>query len=331
MHKIIKNSFATIQKVAIATLCAAFFLASGCAQNPDLGGDEPFFFYEGENIPLKQVQNKIFVQSISFSYGLEFDEKQWNALIKSNASLRQSNDMRWERGSFYWVVLETKDGKPIPPTTIEYFKASPVVVTVSHPLEAEHSGVMQGLTNDFVVKLKETASYTQLEQLAEQNHCTVEEKGRYLYQDEDLIWVTVSKISKLNTMQMSDLFFETGLFETVQPNFVILNVPGVFCDAKTIVKVLENEPAIIQKKCFQHVGRVDAFYFELENMHSDFFSLTGIFPLDEIPKQYRKEGLSVNISGNVISCVVTGGCIEPNIRLASIPLFELKSIKIKNQ
>ena len=100
------------------------------------------------------------------------------------------------------------------------------------------------------------------------------------------------------------------------------------CENKKILKTLKDEPAIVRKHCFEHVGRVDTFFFELVNTHSDFFSLGGIFPCNEIPKQYREEGLSVYIGGNVTSCTVVGGCIEPNIKLASIPLFELQSIKI---
>ena len=99
------------------------------------------------------------------------------------------------------------------------------------------------------------------------------------------------------------------------------------CEDKKILKILENEPAIVRKQCFEHVERVDTFFFELVNQYSEFFSIGGIFPVGEIPQQYRKEGLSVYIGGNVTSCTVLGGCSEPDIKLAAIPLFESKSIK----
>jgi hypothetical protein len=103
------------------------------------------------------------------------------------------------------------------------------------------------------------------------------------------------------------------------------------CEDKKIVKVLKDEPVYIRKHCFEHVGRIDTFYFDLVNSHSEFFSETGLFPCGEIPEQYRKDGLCVSISGDVTSCVTAGGCIEPNIRLAYIHFFELKSIKINNK
>ena len=106
-----------------------------------------------------------------------------------------------------------------------------------------------------------------------------------------------------------------------------------------IIKVLKDEPAFIEKMCIpvRYVNddntlyevRVDTFYFRLVNEHSDFFSIAGIFPCGEIPEQYRQEGLSVYISGNVTSDLV-GGCSEPNIKIAALPGFEITSIKTNN-
>ena len=310
-----------MKRIVVETVCVAcimFFTISGCdKQNTASNGEK--------------IENKIFIQFIRNQ--VINDWEQWeverDVLINSNTALRQSSDMKWMGGSFYWVVLESKDGKPIATATVEYFKASPVVATASYPLEIEHSGVMQGLTDNFVVKLKETTTHVQLEQLAEQNHCDVEELDRYYWYEEDLIWVSVLKTSKLNALQMSDLFYETGLFESAQANFVILNQPGIQCEEKRIIKVLKDEPVYVRKRCFEHVGRIDTFYFEFVNMDYD-FSPFGLFPIGEIPKQFRKEGLSINISGNVINCGVTGGCIEPNIKLSPIFLFEIKSININN-
>ena len=93
----------------------------------------------------------------------------------------------------------------------------------------------------------------------------------------------------------------------------------------TILKILDDEPAIVQKKCFK-VG--EAFFFRLVNEHSEFFSVGGVFPVGEIPEQFRQEGLSVYISGNVINCVMGVCYSDPRARLAPTNLFELTSIKI---
>jgi len=102
---------------------------------------------------------------------------------------------------------------------------------------------------------------------------------------------------------------------------------SISCEKREIVKILNDEPAIVRKECFDHIGQVEAFYFELVNEHSEFYSRGGLFPEEMIPQQYRKEGLSVYISGNVIYCPL-GICSRPDDRLGYLLLFELKSIKI---
>ena len=141
--------------------------------------------------------------------------------------------------------------------------------------------------------------------------------------------VFMKKIVWLKIVFCMVFFMVTGCGNSTMSD--IENSDTASCENKQILKILNDEPAIVRKQCFEHVERVDTFYFELVNSHQDEFNnREAVFPLQEIPEQYRKEGLSVYISGNVTSCTVLGGCSEPNIKLASIPLFELKSIKIDN-
>jgi hypothetical protein len=97
------------------------------------------------------------------------------------------------------------------------------------------------------------------------------------------------------------------------------------CEGKEILKVLTDEPAYIKKRCFEHLGRIDTFYFELVTHYEELRS-PDIFPCNIIPEEYRKDGLPVKISGNITNCMVLGGCSEPNIKLETINVFELKSI-----
>lgn len=98
------------------------------------------------------------------------------------------------------------------------------------------------------------------------------------------------------------------------------------CEDKEIIKELKNELAIVRKDCFEHVGRVDTFYFELTTLYEGLNNIS-IMPCNVIPKEYRIDGLSVTISGKITNCLVLGGCSEPNIKLASFNIFELISIK----
>ena len=276
---------------------------------------------------LSQIEEKLFLQ---FSPSCEPQRdgngdweawtnewNEWNALLNSDASLHPyavSGD---------YAFLESKDGSSITPSTINYFKANRLVGTVSYPFESENTGSLQGLRNEFVVKLKETTTFLQLQQLAEKNQCVVRDEDPYC---KNQFFVVISKKSEMNAMQMLDLFDKTNLFEASSPTFVVLDILGGVCENKRILKVLKDEPAYIRKRCFEHLERKDAFYFELINSHSEFFGLAGaLFPFEEIPNEYRKEGLIVKINGNVLSCTV-GTCSEPDIRLIPFCIIELKSI-----
>ena len=112
---------------------------------------------------------------------------------------------------------------------------------------------------------------------------------------------------------------------------MLLSQSGVrFCVDKQVIKELKDEPAIVRKRCFDHAGRTEVYYFALVNDHSEFYSEMGIFPIEEIPEQFKKTGLSVYISGHVTNCVEGAGCSEPDIRIADIHLCEIKSIRIND-
>jgi len=133
---------------------------------------------------------------------------------------------------------------------------------------------------------------------------------------------------------LSTLAKKTAIAVLLAGSFFSCGVKGEnespLCENMVILKKMNGEPAIIRKGCFQHLEREEGFFFELVNRHEEFFAHNGgIFPIGEIPQEFRKEGISVTVSGNVTSCKVAGGCIEPHISLAYIHLFELISIKIK--
>jgi hypothetical protein len=100
------------------------------------------------------------------------------------------------------------------------------------------------------------------------------------------------------------------------------------CDGKKIIKVLKDEPAYIVKGCFEY-HRVDSFSFDLINEQE---AVIGIFSCNEIPEEYRIEGLAVLISGNISSCVAFNGCLmAPNVKLAPTNIFELTDIKYNSR
>jgi hypothetical protein len=79
----------------------------------------------------------------------------------------------------------------------------------------QEENVLQGITDEFTVKRKSTTSYSQLQKLAKENDCALGEKDWF---DDNQHALYVPKSSRLNAMQMSNLFYETGYFEYAEPN-----------------------------------------------------------------------------------------------------------------
>ena len=225
MNKLTQNPFERKQKGKVAALyivciaCTLLFAAASCGKSnteerpqEELPPDD-FYYYFGEKRFLDQLKDKIYI-----SFTSDANEEQLLAIINSDASLQpmqSSFDPIRLEGLVRRAVLETKDGQQIPPATIQKFKAKNEVVFVSYLNRT--SGSFTAFTNRFVVKLLETTSYAQLQELAEKYHCTVEQNPY------DRFFLTVSKASRLNGLQTANLFYETGLFEYCAPRSVGIN------------------------------------------------------------------------------------------------------------
>ena len=238
---------AIVAKMCI--VCALFFAVSGCvkqnsspakideeedlqesitSQEQEKVDEEPvveepsatlFYYYAGEKIFLQQIKEKVCIK-----FAPDVSKEQLQILIVSDASLKSTSDTYLEDGSLRFAVLESIDGKQIPLATIELFKLRPEVVSANY-LYRHNGGKLQAITDEFIVKLGGATSYDQLKELAEQHNCVVGKENQFV---KNQYMLYVSKTSDFNAIQMSNLFYETGLFEFSEPNSILLNAFGVF-------------------------------------------------------------------------------------------------------
>jgi len=223
MKNLIKNPFvgSNLQKVAVVILCMVFLARSfaSCVKNEETEGTEEddtlFYYCFDEKIFFQQIKDKIYLK-----FTQEAQEEQLISIVNSDASLQPTSYIYLGEGTFRFVVLESKDGLQIPLAAIESFKTRQEVVSATYLLL--YNGIyFQGLTDEFVVKLKETTSNEQLQKLAEKNGCKVGAEDSYV---KNQFMMYVSKNSKSDAMKLSNLFYETGLFEFAEPNLVVLLV-----------------------------------------------------------------------------------------------------------
>ena len=166
--------------------------------------EEYFYYYHDEKIFINHRTDMI---DIKFTDDINKD--QILAIINSDNSLQLSPEVDFLEGitsRYAFVVLESKDGKPVSQASIEFFKKQPEVLSVTYILE--NMGHFGGFSDEFIVRLRKTTSVAQLYELAKQNNCKVIESY-----DPDRFFIIVPKTSSCNSMQMENRFYETGLFE----------------------------------------------------------------------------------------------------------------------
>jgi len=169
----------------------------------------------GEKIYLQQQTDKIYLK-----FAPDTNKEQIRKVIGKDTSSLLMSKANLDNTSLRFAVLESKNERTaISTSTLESYKARAEVVSANYLFE--YNGQLLGLTDEFIVKLKETTSYNQLEELALKNYCKIGLENEFV-KNKYLIYV--SKTSHLDAMQMANLFYETGLFDYSSPNHVLFNV-----------------------------------------------------------------------------------------------------------
>ena len=201
-------------KTYINKITAIFLILIAGFSCNDNSESQIFYYSSGEKVYLTQITDKIFLK-----FTPDADKEQILGIIGSDPSLKSMFDINSdENAALSTIVLETKNGKPVPPTTVEFFKSRTEVVSVSYLYQ--YNGQLEGLTDEFVVKLKSSTSYKQLQELADKNKCKIGDENPFT---KNQFMIYVSKTSPKDALQTSNLFYETGLFEFSEPNFIVFN------------------------------------------------------------------------------------------------------------
>jgi len=195
-----------MKKIIFTILSGILFCLSLNAQ--EKSGD--FYYCFEKKIFLEQRADKVYLK-----FDANVSRDQFFAVVSSNPLLQTESDKNLDAmHQLGFVILEATDGKQISRSNIEFYKAKPEIVSANFLFQ--YGKTLQGLTDEFVVKLKRTTSYAQLQTLAEQNNCTIGKENQF---EKNEFMITVSKVSLLNAIQMANFFYETGLFEFSSPNF----------------------------------------------------------------------------------------------------------------
>lgn len=178
-----------------------------------------YYWYDGNKIPLTKLPNKKFVifkanTESSFQNNLKTKGITLNSAnihiykrpnIKDNNSGVKRNAVD---DNYKWTTIEADDANKLSINNSDIIYEAPYYKT--------ESGDELMLSNIFYVKLKSVNDINILQNLAIKHN--VEILGETLYQP---LWIVLSctNNSSGNALDMSNLFYETGLFDKVDVNF----------------------------------------------------------------------------------------------------------------
>jgi hypothetical protein len=205
-----------IKQIILCIVMAVSY--ASCANNNEdiiLKSKDKCYYYFNEMICLTEIVDKIFIR-----FSPDIDTKQITDIISKDNSLQLIEGTFCDEGTLRFAALESKNGKAISLSSLESIKKRPEVISVTYMLKWDR--YYHGLMDEFVVKLKETTSYAQLELLTEDHNCKIG-KGEEFHLVKNQYTLHVSKNSESDAMQMSRLFYETSLFEFSEPNLVVLH------------------------------------------------------------------------------------------------------------
>lgn len=175
---------------------------------------EPFYYYFDSKIFIKQRTDKILIR---FEAGTK--KEQMHTIIERNSGFSQLREFEYYYDSpFGFVAFESNEGEQIPIKFIASILEVSNIVSATYMYE--RNGLLFGLTEQFIVQLKETSSYEQFETLLKQNECKIVEKCEFT---KNRFVLSISKASELDAMQMSCLFYESELFEYATPNRIFFD------------------------------------------------------------------------------------------------------------
>jgi subtilisin family serine protease len=182
-----------------------------------LSAQNKFYYYQGEQIPLTVSTEKILVK---FSDSLTFKQK--NQIITSNFSLQPVKKSENDTTSNV-LIVELEKGKSvsqIEEITTQLNKNSKVVIANPIFLYNKDS-TLQGITDEFVVKLKSPFDYSELERIAKETNTQIVKQNQF---DPSIYTLSADKNAQGNALEMANYFYETKKFEFAEPNFLGLNI-----------------------------------------------------------------------------------------------------------
>jgi len=196
-------------KTLIIIIFAIFLIYGSTVQ-----GQNSYYWYGGSKIKLKTISSKKFVtfdtmvDTKIIKQKLKIKNHNLKKLGKSNILKHLKPHRQTKKTAAYWAIISDTE---ITNTNIDEF-------IYEIPYYSSMSGGEIGISNLFYVQLKEPRDLILLENMAKKNKVEILGNDHYMP-----LWYTLScdKKSKGTALEMANLFYESGLFVTSEPDLMI--------------------------------------------------------------------------------------------------------------
>jgi len=171
------------------------------------------YYYQGEKIYLDLDLKRISVNS--FTEDTSFLDR-----ILSNDFSISEITTQYKSNNLYYFEIEFENSI----TQSDYYSIIGNLNTQSSVKKASPTFLLgdnkAGLSNNFYVKLKKTTDITILEQQVENFGLEILRQNKH----RPLWYVISSSKEHINSLQLSNIFYESGLFESADPDFIFQDV-----------------------------------------------------------------------------------------------------------
>lgn len=165
---------------------------------------ENYYYYKGKKISLEIDDKKIKVWTDK-----NFDESELNSLNLNISSIKETKNNAKE------VVLEYDENlKDKKNEIIKELLKSKQIKAFSNFYKRKNSSSIS-TSNIFYVKLKNENDLSLLEEVSNNNSVNILHRNKFMPK-----WYTLSISNKKSSVELTNIFYETGLFSEVDPAFM---------------------------------------------------------------------------------------------------------------
>lgn len=172
---------------------------------------QSYYYYKGEKIPLKVSTDKIIIK---FKKEIPFETKR--KAISITSKIKPIPEKQAYRNNLVFAgLVESTTENELNQIITELNKNKKIEYANPYFLYSDSFEI--GLTNQFIVKLQETTTYSELEELVKSTQTTLDRQDKY---DKSIYIISTTKKSTGNALEIANYFYETGKFEFSEPNFI---------------------------------------------------------------------------------------------------------------